>query len=279
MASAAVLAMGVLVSGCEDDSAKPNLLPQSSALAESKSDSARAEIWTVDAASKATFKMEGKTETITGHVGNAKGKLEVDLSDLTKSAGNVQLDLFTLTTTTFDDEARDKKQTLDAHTWLEVADRIADKAKQDTNKWAEFSIVSIDKAEPKTVSKEKPAAKITAQGKLRLHGRVSEHTVELDVAFEFEGDKPKKMTIKSSKPMKIELARHGVEPRDPVGKLIAGGFNKVLRDKVAEQSNASFEFTATATGQLATAKTDAAKTDAAKTDAAKTDAVKTDDKK
>lgn len=250
--SALLVALGL---ACDDekkasDDAPPKTVVSAKALAPSKSASKMAGVWSVSSDSNITFEMVGKIETIKGKVSGAKGELQVDLTDLTQTRGQIAVDVTTLTTHTFDDEGKDGKQTKDALVWLEVGEVTAANLR-DEYRYATFAIREIQNASVKDVTKltgAQRSAKVTAVGDFLLHGKKSEQTIELDVGFTFEGDTPKSLSIKTAKPFVVNLAGHEVKPRDNVGQLVAK-VTQLLQDKVAETSSVSLELTASPTGR------------------------------
>ena len=180
----------LFTAGCNGEGKKtdaPTLAPTASGLAASKSESKAATEWKVDEAGTASFTMKGHVETvIKGDTKKMRGQLEIDLADLTKTRGTIECDMTTLAMHTFDDEEKNEKQTVDAQTWLEVHDRIGDPAKVKANQWAVYAIRTITSAEPKDLSKggATRTAKVTAKGELLLHGRKSEHSVDLEATFD-----------------------------------------------------------------------------------------------
>ena len=238
------------LAGCEGKQTK--LAPEVENLEASTSDSANAEIWKISADGDAKFTMEGKIETIVGELSSTRGQLDIDLKDLTRTRGSVEMDLFTLETSTFEEAGKNAKQTVDALTWLEVAERGADVANRAKNQWAVFAIRSIDKAEPAditAVAGDKRKALITATGDFLLHGRRSVLTVQLEADFEFSEGKPAKLEIETAAPMVVNLAAHDVRPRDNVGKLLAT-ITDALKLKVADDAKITFELDATPTGKM-----------------------------
>ena len=240
----------LFTAGCNGEGKKtdaPTLAPTASALAASKSESKAATRWKVDEAGTASFTMKGHVETvIKGDTKKMRGQLEIDLADLTKTRGTIECDMTTLAMHTFDDEDKNEKQTVDAQTWLEVHDRIGDPAKVKANQWAVYAIRTITSAEPKDLSKggATRTAKVTAKGELLLHGRKSEHSVDLEATFELDGDKPKSLKLRTASPLMVSLASHEVEPRDTAGKFLGWAGNAVLRDKVAEDSSVALDLVA-----------------------------------
>jgi hypothetical protein len=230
-----VLALLLGATACDSGNAagKPTpkaTAPTATALASSKSESAKAAPWVLSDGGKASFEMAGKLETI-------KGTVE-------------EIDLSTLKTTTFGDEGKDGKQTVDALTWLEVADRIDDADLVKKYRYASFAIRSIESAEPKDLSKggASRSAKITAKGEMLVHGHKSEHTVKLEVKFTFDGNKPSKLMLTTAAPIALDLEAHEIRPRDTVGKLVGWAGKTVLRDKVAEQAKIALQLEATPKG-------------------------------
>jgi hypothetical protein len=51
--------------------------------------------------------------------------------------------------------------------------------------------------------------------------------------------------VTSKSPLHIVLADHEVKPRDPIGSLIQGGFNTILRAKVAETADVTLDLHST----------------------------------
>ena len=237
------------VIGCENKS-NP-LAPPAEKLEASSSESANAEVWKIERDGEAKFTMVGKVETIVGELTTTRGKLEIDLKDLTRTRGAVEMDLLTLETMTFEDKAKNKKQTADALTWLEVSERPGNEESRKKHQWAVFAIRSIDKAVPANIaalSGDTRSAQITATGDLLLHGRKTSLTVELQAEFDFSGGTPQRLEIETKEPMVVNLAAHDVRPRDSVGKLITT-LSEALKVKLADDATITFDLDASPTGK------------------------------
>ena len=256
---ALIVIFGMMVTACNQNKSlakgSEELAPVASALKASKSESTSAQTWSIAADSEAEFVMKGKLETIKGRVKAGQGELQIDIGDLLKTRGTIKLDVSTLSTSTFEEEGKNKKQTVDALTWLEVHERGAAADEIKSNQFASFAIRKIDSAVPAdltTVSGAERGSKVKATGELLLHGRKSTHTVELDIKFSFEGKRPTALRIDSAKPFTVSLKAHDVKPRDNVGKLLAK-VTQVLQDKVAESADISLKLKATPAGKTAKA--------------------------
>ena len=249
LSSSLACATCVVVAGCDRGPGK--LAPATDKLDVSSSDSANAEVWKIARDGEASFVMEGKVETVRGELSKTRGQLEIDLADLTRTRGTVEIDLLTLETKTFKEPGKNAKQTVDALTWLEVAKRTGNEANRAKHQWAAFAIRSIDKADPANLDAQtgdNRTSMITATGEFLLHGRKSLLTVQLKADFDFSEGKPVQLEIETVEPLVVNLAAHDVKPRDHVGKLVAK-VGEVLKAKVADDAKITFELDATPTGK------------------------------
>ena len=212
-----ILVAAVVLLACDSEQAKTTAAPLASALATSKSDSEKAEPWTVASESKADFVMPGKLETIKGTVERAEGKLEIDLSDLTQTRGEIRMDMTALKTHTFGDKDKDGTQTEHARTWLEVSENVEDAAVRAKHQWAVFAIRSVVSADPSNLATQTGAersSKIEAKGELLVHGHKSEHTIQLTATFNFDGARATKLALATDQPLLLDLEAHEIRPRD-----------------------------------------------------------------
>jgi hypothetical protein len=252
-------ALGALGAGCDgggEEKPAVKLAPTSSALAAApKAATADAKKFVIDKdSSKVDFLMEAPKEKIHGKVaGGTTGELQVELTDLTKSTGvvNVDLDKLELSQALVDDkgkigdEAKSEKQNEHARNWLEIGkDTPEDKRKRFAT--VQFEIKSIAVDGEKDLTKMTGAERkvpLKATGIFRLHGHETEKTAELEATFTFEGDKPASVRVKTVKPMAVGLAENDVKPRDAIGKLLAKGLEE-LAPKVAKEAPITLDFTA-----------------------------------
>lgn len=254
-----VLAVGGLA-GC-DDKKPQNLAPAASSLAPSTlAPSAKSMKFAIDAKSMTSIDMPAPKEHIKAGTDAATGTLDVDLTNLTQTRGEVKADLTTLTTKTFGDAEKDKSQTGHARTWLEVADGEEGKLTEDVkaaNRYAVYAIRSVDGLSATDLTKvaatkdgadEVRTVTATTHGEFLIHGHRVDRDADVEVTFRYAPgalpDKPKAMTIKSKKPLRATLAEHDVRPRDGFGKIAKGAFN-LLGTKVADVADISLDLRAT----------------------------------
>mgnify|MGYP001428334582 CR=1 FL=1 len=257
---AAALALGcVLVVGCEEK--KPNLAPVATTLPSSPPPPASPGLrkLAIDPASRTSIFLPAPKEKIRATTSAAAGQLDVDLTQIERSRGEVKIDLTTLTTSTFTDAADNAKQTANARTWLEVADgpegKIDEKTKE-LNRYAVYAIRAIEKASASDVTKVAPVREgaddvrsitLTARGELLLHGRKVEREADLEARFSYDSgaaaDQPRSVHVVTKKPLRVVLAEHDVKPRDKTGKIAKEAFN-LLGTKVADEAEIALDLTA-----------------------------------
>jgi hypothetical protein len=243
--------------GCEEKPAQP-LAPVSSSLAPPEKPAA-AQSFAIEAAgSKITFVMNAPLEKISGEApDSAGGELHLDLSNLTKSAGLIKVDLDKLTLyqakrdkeeEVFGERSKSDKQNEHARSWLEIADDAPPETRE-KHRWVEFKIQEVTNVQPQAdVTKMTgPERKVTAviKGDFRLHERVSQKQALIEATFKFDGDKPQAVTIKTTQPMSVGLEEHDVRPRDAFGKLAKKTLDE-LGSKVAKEAPIELELTARA---------------------------------
>jgi hypothetical protein len=258
--AAMVVALGVGTIACDDKKAA-NLAPAASSLAPSTAaPSTKTVKFAIDPKSTTSIDMPAPKEHIKAGTDAATGTLDIDLTNLANTRGEVKADLTTLSTKTFDDASKDKTQTVHARTWLEVADGEEGKLPDDvkaTNRYAVYAIRSIDNLSATDLTKV-PATKdgadevrtvtATTHGEFLIHGHKVDREADVEVQFRYApgspADKPKSLSIKSKKPLRAKLEEHDVKPRDGLGKIAKGAFN-LLGTKVAEVADISLDLRAT----------------------------------
>lgn len=254
-----VAALALALAGCNghEDAAKPapTVAPTSTALAAAKPATQEARKLTIEkASSKVDFLMEAPQEKIHGIAdGATSGELSVDFSDVSKTTGLVTIDLGELVLKQakvdkdgkIGQESKVEKQNEHAKTWLEISpDAPADVRKQ--NSLVQYSIKSIEVTGEKDVTKlTGPERKVAlkATGDFLLHGHKSQKVADLEATFRFDGDKPVSVTVKTVKPIAVDLAEHDVKPRDAFGKFALKTLGE-LSPKVAKEAPIQLEFTA-----------------------------------
>jgi polyisoprenoid-binding protein YceI len=237
------LVMVLSAVGCSKKE-EPAPQPATTSLAPSKAEpSASIVKMKLDAKSKASIDMPAPQEHIKAEATNVTGTLDVDPTDLTKSRGEIKVDLTTLTTKTFSDQEKNESQTTHARTWLQV---VVEGKTNEEMRWASFAIRSVDGVAEKDLSKV-PAegdvrkVKMTLRGELLIHGHKKETEAKVEVAF--KGDKPDSLEVKTALPMRVVLKDFDVKPRDNFGAIAQKAFG-LLGTKVAETADISLEMRA-----------------------------------
>ena len=200
--------------------------------------------------------MPAPKEHIKGDTTAAKGTLHIDPADLSKTRGDVFIDLNTLATHTFGDADKDSTQTHHAHTWLQIDDNEKDSAVRERNRWVHFAIRSIDGLSATDLSKVPPTkvggddvrtVTLTAHGDFELHSLPSKAPKDtaLEVRFHVPSGSPDatkptsiELVTQAAAPLHVTLADHDVKPRDAGGSLAQKSFS-LLGTKVAEEASVS----------------------------------------
>jgi hypothetical protein len=242
----------VLASACGKNEMKPEPAASASALAPSMATpGAKTVGFVIDPKSTTSIDMPAPKEHIKADTSAAAGSLQVDTTDLSRSRGEVKIDLSTLTTHTFDDADKNASQTTHARTWLEV---VVQGNMQDANRYAVYAIRSIDKLSATDLTKVAPVrdggdevrkVTMTTHGELLIHGHKVDRDANVEVAFHYPPGsapdaRPSSLTIKTLDPLHIVLAEHDVKPRDSFGSLAQKSFS-LLGTKVAETADVTFD--------------------------------------
>jgi hypothetical protein len=252
----AVLAAALpAVISCSKKEDSVQLAPAASALASSHaSPAAMAWHYAVDPKSTTHVDMPGLKEHIKGDTSAAMGTLDVVGSDLAQSRGTIQIDLATFTTSTFDDDDKNKTQTTHARTWLEA---VVDGNMHEDMRWATLAIRSIDGLSEFDLSKvaatkdgtdDLRSVDMVVHGDVLIHGHKLQKDVPVTVTFRYHSgaaptSEPTRVDIKSKAPMRVVLKEVDVQPRDTVGALTA--WTTSLVSKVAEYADVTVNLGAT----------------------------------
>lgn len=254
---AATLSTGALFA-CKSEPPKDLAPPAESPLAPAKPASAGARRFMVQTSSNAvTWVMNAPLEKIYGDVpGGVSGEVFVDLTDVTKTTGLVNINISSLEL--FQQKRDDEKgeygpkekvalQNEHARAWLEIsADTPEDVRKK--NEVVEFKITSVTTAGDKDISKmtgERRTLSAQVTGDLVLHGRKTVKTADVEVTVIYAGEEPTGLVIKTTKPIIVGLEEHDVRPREAFGKLAAKTLS-ALGNKVASEAPVELNLTARA---------------------------------
>ncbi len=247
--------LGLLAAvGCDKKKDEAALAPSASALEVSKG-SASVVHYDVQKDGKTSIDMPGVKEHIKADTTASEGKLDVDLMDLTKSVGEVKVDLTTLKTHTFTDNDKNDAQTGHARNWMEVGSDYTKDAIE-KYKWAVFAIRSIDNVSQADITKVVATSKdgedvrtvtLTGHGEILVHGHAAKKDIPMEARFYWPAGakpetKPSRIVFATKTPIRVTLKEHDVRPRDTSGKLL--DWTTSLISKVAETADISFEMTA-----------------------------------
>ena len=233
------------------------LAPQAEKLTIEAPKSKGAQRFTIDpATTELGFAMEAPVEKIRGRVPPAAmtGEIFVDPTDLTKTTGLVhvdlrELELFQRTTTAegtpFGEETKNPTQNEHARQWLEISpDTPEDQLAK--NALIEFSLQKVSDLSAADLTKLSGAQRkvtFTATGDFLLHQRKASKSVKLEATFDFTGDAPTGVAVKSLEPLDIGLDEYDVRPRTGFSKLAAKTLQS-LSPKVAKAAEVSLTFRA-----------------------------------
>jgi len=210
-----------------------------------------------DPDAKVTFTMEAPFERQDGEVpaSAVTGSFDVDLSDLSKSTGLINVDIAELAiyqqsaeeAGNYGERSKSDLQNEHMRDWLEIGDDApAEDAKK--NRLIQFAIANVENPSVASLSAAGGATQtitFTAVGEFRLHQRVATKKAEIEATFHFEGEFPTSVDVKTVKPLKLELAEYDVHPRKGFGKL-ADKTLEMMAPKVARDADVNVQFHAAA---------------------------------
>jgi len=252
---------GLVLVACSKKEKEIPLAPAASALEVSKATS-MAVHFEVQKDGKTTIDLIGpkKIEHIKAVTSASDGSLDVDLMDVSKSVGEVKVDLTTMTMHTFDDQEKNDTQTGHALNWMEIGSDYPTETRE-KYKWAIFAIRSIDNASASDVSKVAATKEgsedvrtitFTAHGEMLVHEHKANKDLSMEARFYWPSNadaqktKPDHIVFATKSPLKITLKEHDVRPRDTSGKLLQ--WSTELITKVADDADVTFELSAKPTG-------------------------------
>lgn len=196
-------------------------------------------------------------ETTRAQLSGVRGMLDVDMADLNKTAGVVEVDLTGIKGFSFTDQDKNDTQTEHMRNWFEIGEDVSD-AVREKNQWARFTIKRVSKAEPATFAKALTFSdamgtgrkfRIVAEGDFTVHGVTKPKTVELEATvYEAKADGPYKdaqrvLMLRTVKPFVVSLKEHDVKPRDTGGKFLSTAL-KVVGLKLSDDAQVSLELRA-----------------------------------
>jgi len=245
------LLLGVVTAGCSKKHQEATQRQAPPATASVAPNSAEAKAFAIAQSGKASFLIDAPLEKIRGEASGFRGSLRIDPENLSRSRGEIEVDLATLTTDTFDDKDKNARQTEHAHNWLGLGSDAPDQERRE-NQWVRFTIGSLTAVPAKLadapVNNGRRRIKAQVSGMLWLHGVAVPKAVEAEVSFGGPAEAPTDLEVSTISPLLISLRQHDVKPRDLAGKFLQGALEKI-GDKIVDQVKVSFELRAKPAGK------------------------------
>jgi hypothetical protein len=226
----------------------------------------------IDARTLVRFELKGSVKTQRGSLRVARGELEVDLLDLTRTRGNVSVDVASALMEGEDPEQA-RENTRSAQNWLDVG-ASRPEAERDRLRWATFSILGLEKLSSETAHEgqlvktfaadagnaldtdgateagttEVRSVTMTARGRLLLHGFRVDQSAELRALFFYPGPagpdiRPDRLVIQTRGPFVVSLKAHDIKPRNDMGVFVAQDA-KLLGREVGSQAQVHVDLSA-----------------------------------
>ena len=206
---------------------------------------------------KVGFEMQAPIEKQDGSVPPEAvgGSLNVDLADLSKSTGLVNVDISNLeiyqqkaeegAEGEYGERVKSDLQNEHMKDWLEIGDD-APAAERKKNSVIQFKLDDVVDASATNISELDGATRtvtFTGVGDFRLHQRSAKKEVKLEATFHYADGAPTSVTVKTVEPFAVDLAEHEVRPRTGFGQLAEKTLGS-LSPKVASQAQVSIALTA-----------------------------------
>lgn len=186
--------------------------------------------------------LPAKEEKPAGSFRIVRGLLEIDLVDLARSRGTIEVDLGSVLMEA--DGAREERQhTAQARNWLHLGASRPD-AEIERVRFARFVVSSLERLShpaphlgnrlapepdpdaPGGASGERRRVALTVTGELELNGLRVRRTARAQLDFHYPaaatpGLPPTRVRLSSVQPLVVPLAEHEIQPRDAHGRLAA----------------------------------------------------------
>jgi polyisoprenoid-binding protein YceI len=201
-------------------------------------------------ASQIAFELPAKRARPRGRLGKASGELDVDLDDLSRTTGHVELELTTL-------EMLDASQLVDpsntalALDWLELGASIGAERRATVQR-VTYELGSLDAGHLVAApSDDRPAARRELESHWAVRGELSLHGVRAPAAADVtltlvpapdRSAPPAELSIRSRRPLVVSLGTHDIRPRDGRGVPVAKD-QGVIGDKVGREAQITFDLT------------------------------------
>ncbi len=199
------------------------------------------------ARSQIELTLPAKRATPRGRVKSARGTLEVDLDDLSRTTGSVSVSLDELELVG-EDGTPSPTYTARALDWLELGARVAAE-KRDTGRSVTFTLGALDAGRVVSAPGAGRGTSRALNSSWAVRGDLGLHGVRAPVSAEIslillpgphpEGP-PAELSIRSRRPLVVSLGTHDIRPRDERGIPIARDL-ALLGEKVGASAKVSFE--------------------------------------
>jgi hypothetical protein len=199
------------------------------------------------ARSEIELALPAKRATPRGRVKSARGTLEVDLDDLSRTTGSVSVSLDDLELVG-EDGALEPTYTARALEWLELGARVA-ADRRDIARSVTFTLSALDAGRVVTAPGAGRGARRdlshtwAVRGDLGLHGVRAPVSAEISLQLLPAPDPeapPAELAIRSRRPLVVSLGTHDIRPRDERGVPISRDL-ALLGEKVGTAAKVSFE--------------------------------------
>jgi polyisoprenoid-binding protein YceI len=238
--------LSIASAGCDGEGTKPGAQPSGQPTSEAAPSRAPLR-FTVEPYGSAVFALkvlpDPPAKSIKGIAKAFAGTLDIDPYDLTRTRGEVSVDLTTLEAHGFGDESIDAEITAHARDFLQVGKGSLKEAVR----FARFTIKSIDLVSDKNVMKltgDKRTVEVNATGDLEIHGIKKEKRVELVAIFQFVGDTLWRVTLKTAQPIVVSLGGHDIKARGSNGEEVAKESLGAAGAAHADEVSVTFEVSA-----------------------------------
>jgi len=201
--------------------------------------------------SELSFELPAKKANPRGRLARATGRFEIDLENAERSTGSVRVDLASLEMESAGTEGDTANATRRALEWLELGAELA-ADQRELRRFATFEVRGLEGATGRSIAGlrarrdgKPPRLDATVTGDLSLHGVRAPLRVPVSLEIEAaEGDAgpPRRLVIRSQKPLVVSLGVHDIRPRDARGVLVARELT-LLGENVGRDAKVSFELT------------------------------------
>jgi hypothetical protein len=226
----------------------------------------------IDAKTVVRFELKATKKTERGSFRVARGEIEVDLLDLSRTRGSVDVDVASALMED-DDAEQARANTGRAQNWLDVGSSRPE-AERDRLRWATFTLHKVEKLSSEAAHEgqlvktqgadsgnpadtddsveagatETRAVTFTAHGHLLLHGFRVDQTAELRALFSYAGTatpgaRPERLVIQTRGPFVVSLKSHDIQPRDESGVFVAQDA-KLLGREIGTQAQVHVDLSA-----------------------------------